>query len=266
MPGHVKTFCAAALCGALAAGPAPAENLWRQGWSRCGLEAEDAPELSLGADLASQYVSRGVRINADPVIQPSAELCWRGLRAGVWASVDTTDYSDREWDVQELNLELGYEKAVGPVTLAAGHIWYKFPGTEPDTAEVYAGVSWERECWPELSVTVYYDYAEAKGFYVAPAAEYTWSLIEERLALTATVSTGWGDAGFNRYNMGVERAGLTDLTAELALSWQVTEALSVGPFIAVTEVLDPKLRSAINDESGEHSAHLWGGLRLAATF
>lgn len=265
MTAH-RLLTATLVVGSLAGGRVSAESLWRQGWQRCGLPAEEAPELSLSADVASQYVSRGVRVNEDPVIQPAAELCWRGFRAGVWASVDTTGYAGREWDVQELNYVLGYEHEIGPVTLTAGHIWYKFPGTDPDTKELFAGVSWARECWPELSLTVYYDYDEAQGFYVAPAAEYSWSLVEDCLELTACVSAGWGDAGFNRFNMGPERAGLTDLTAELALAWRLADGITVGPFIAATDVLDHELETAIDDTSGEHSAHLWGGLRLEASF
>ena len=81
------------------------------------------PEVSLGADLVSRYVWRGLDFGQSAAVQPTIEVGVGGFSAGTWGSFGITDAN-----ANELDLYLSY--AVGPVTV--GVTDYHFPGVGLD--------------------------------------------------------------------------------------------------------------------------------------
>lgn len=67
-------------------------------------------DLSLGADLVSRYVWRGLLLGNGASIQPTMGLTYKGLSFGSWAS-----YSFSHSAFQEVDLYLTY--SIGSVTL-----------------------------------------------------------------------------------------------------------------------------------------------------
>ncbi|MFA6400165.1 MAG: hypothetical protein WCX31_00855 [Salinivirgaceae bacterium] len=65
-------------------------------------EAEESP-LSLGADIVSRYVWRGMQLSTSPAIQPSIEYSFGNLTVGTWGS-----YSFDHVDNQEVDLFVTY--------------------------------------------------------------------------------------------------------------------------------------------------------------
>lgn len=84
------------------------------------------PEVSLGADVVSRYVWRGIDFGQSAAVQPSIELGVEGLTLGTWGSFAISDAG-----ANELDLYLSY--TVGPLTF--GVTDYYFPTDAPAVGE-----------------------------------------------------------------------------------------------------------------------------------
>ncbi len=56
------------------------------------------PNVSVGFDLASQYMWRGLVLSQGPVIQPSAEIAMQGWAFGLWGSTSFDKSENKELD------------------------------------------------------------------------------------------------------------------------------------------------------------------------
>ena len=107
--------------------------------------AEDAPLVKFtgSATLATEYNLRGIsQSDLDPAIQGGITATTApGIYVGAWASSLAGNGS---WGGSNMELDLigGYSKAVGPVTLDGGVIYYVYPGTTGhDYFELYGSVA-----------------------------------------------------------------------------------------------------------------------------
>lgn len=126
--------------------------------------AEDTPASSLSGNigLTSDYVFRGVsQTQGGPAIQGGFDYAHSsGLYVGTWASnvawVSTDDGAGNKFfkdnNSMEIDLYGGYRGAAGDLGYDVGVITYYYPGdqiatgaggTDPDTTEVYVGLSWK---------------------------------------------------------------------------------------------------------------------------
>ncbi|HEU0014786.1 MAG TPA: hypothetical protein VFQ45_13955 [Longimicrobium sp.] len=221
-----KTILAAAL--ALAAPPAAHAQ-------------EAAPRLSLGADMVSTYLLRGINVTDGPAAQPwgSLSLGSTGLSLGFWASFavtgrdGTVPYSDRitRRMVDEVDLMAGGARTVGPVSLGAGYIAYVFPAPELDfvTQEIYASAALESAPLAP-TLTLYYDFDGGDpaamdsfaGLYATLGAAHS-------LRLGVPLDLGVVLAYTNQDGMRT-RAGLNDVNGSAAAS------LSLGPLTVTPSV------------------------------
>jgi hypothetical protein len=124
--------------------------------------ADDDPERLLEAEAAvsvlNRYVCRGFQYGDAPVVQPELTLRARGFSAGVWGNVDThgratQSYTPREageLSLNEVDLTVSYERALGPATASAGWAWYR-TRYAARTQEVFASLSLDL---PVLTPTV----------------------------------------------------------------------------------------------------------------
>ena len=231
-------------------------------------------EFEVSADVASKYVSRGVAINNDPVLQPRARVCWQGLELSVWGNADFTHANGRKNNFQEVDYTLSYSRAfkelgaLKTLTLTGGVIFYEFPGTADPTRELFLSASLD-ELFLKPTLAVYYDFKEADGWYVNPTIEHSVATPWDRAELTLKGGLGWGDANFNAFNMGMapQHAGFMEVMISATLGIKVTERVKCGPFVAWSGVPDSRIRDAARTADSEgRSSHVWYGLGVSATF
>ena len=74
--------------------------------SLSGVKAQDKVEASLGADVVSRYVWRGMDQGSGASIQPALGFAYKGLSLGAWGSASIQDFNVKEFDVT-----LGYKIA-----------------------------------------------------------------------------------------------------------------------------------------------------------
>jgi uncharacterized protein (TIGR02001 family) len=120
-----------AIASAFAAAPAFADD------------AKGPITITGSAALTSEYRLRGIsQTDTDPAIQAGITITHEsGLYIGTWGS-NLSGIGSFGGDNLELDLIGGYSKAVGPVTLDGGVIYYVYPGTKGfDFAEIYGSVS-----------------------------------------------------------------------------------------------------------------------------
>lgn len=205
-------------------------------------EPAPAPPTALAeATLANGYVWRGQVYNDEAVVQPSFTLGKGPFSINTWGNYNLTDsITEDAPDFSELDLTFAYSKTVGNVALGAGLIEYSFPnGTVPSTREVYATVG-----LPTLlivpTLSVYYDFDEADGFYGTFALTYSHS-IADKATLALFASLGAATSDYNAFYFGVEEDALNDLNAGASLAIPVTKSLTITPAVQYTALPDSKI-------------------------
>jgi len=229
----------------------------------CTREEERKP-FCFGADAGffGKYVSRGVTLSDDPVFQPDVWVSYMNLTVSVWGNMDLTDYNGDAGDFNELDFTAGYSWNWGRLNMEAGGIYYVFPGTgSDDTAELYAGINYDTILQP--TVTVFYDFLEADGFYGTLSVGHSFGLpevlgLEPSLDLSAQV--GWGTKEFNEFNSGTYHTTFTDAVFTAGLPVTVTDNISVAPTLSYSTVLDRTIRS-----KNPHNDNVVWGVILSAS-
>lgn len=222
-------------------------------------------------DLFSAYVWRGCVYNDEGVWQPAVNFSYKTAEYGVfglglWSNFDMKD-NNRQVTFGGLN-EIDYQFFYGidlqDFSLEVGHYVYTFPKANGQdycnsTREVYASVAYNNDIVTP-SVTVYYDYDLMEGFYGNVALNKEFAL-SDQLTLGLDVALGAGDDDYMAY-LGTDDAGLMDFTADVYLSYAVTDTVSVGAKLAWMSLVDSDARDvdAYNDKD-----ILWGGLSLGVS-
>jgi len=107
--------------------------------------ADDSAPVTITGSVAltSEYRLRGIsQTDTDPAIQGGITITTKpGFYVSTWAS-NLSGIGSFGGDNMELDLIGGYSKAVGPVTLDCGVIYYVYPGTKGfDFVELYGSAS-----------------------------------------------------------------------------------------------------------------------------
>lgn len=172
------------------------------------------------ASLTTQYRLRGIsQTDNDAAIQGGITVAHSsGVYVSTWAS-NLAGYGDFGGSHMELDLIAGYSKAVGPVTLDVGGIYYAYPGVNKpnnvDYFEVYGSVA--GKVGP----------VNAKlGAYWAPSQDnigghniwvYTdWAFPVEGTPITLKAHGGYSD-GNSAYTKGL---GVWDYSVGADLTWK----------------------------------------------
>jgi len=228
--------------------------------------------LEAGVDLYGKYVWRGMLLTNDPVVQPSLTLGWKGLSLNVWGSIDTTDVNEMgagtdgpSYRLQELDYTLSYgHTLVDGVDVEVGYILYTFPGTAYEkTSELYASLSL---AIPYLnpSLTVYWDFDEADGFYANLGIEHTFELTE-KLGLTVGAGLGWGDKNYHEYYLGPDTNALSDYSVGASLDYAVNDNFSISLSATHTDFVSTNIGEAA--EAGYlHRRNFFVGLGFSFSF
>jgi len=257
--------------------------------------ADDAgewlPEVTVGADFASQQMTYGLVDNDDPIVTLSAGLAWQMLSFGVEGIFDTTDwgktdggYGDRKWKWQELDLTPAIGWTFGedmPVEVELSYCWAHHPDAKdengedanPDTQTIglSAGLP-DLFLAPALSVewdvddeegAVYAMLEISHGFEILPGKEEG---DDPELAFELGAGLGMGNDKRNEFDAEWDHASLKEVQLSASLPWNVGP-LTVAPYALCTEQVEHALRRASKDADPDGHSFQWvAGIAVEASF
>ncbi|MBL7215228.1 MAG: hypothetical protein ISS71_06075 [Phycisphaerae bacterium] len=233
--------------------------------------AMDGIGVDVSADFYNKYVWRGQVLNDDYAFQPGINITFDKFTAGIWGSLDMTDYGDNSGEFTEIDYSLDYTKAIlESVDLSVGVIHYYFPSGE-DTTEVYWGFAFDLPLSP--SVTVYHDVDDVKGTYVSVGVGHSIEKIAELcpetpIGMEISASLGWGSESYNKtyWNnvVQVDESALNDLAVSVAFpvvlgNWTVT------PSFNYVTLMDSEVRKS-DAYNGTSSDYFFTGISLSTSF
>jgi ribosomal protein S27E len=228
-------------------------------------EGKEGKALIYGTDIGffGKYVSRGVTTTDGPVFEPNLWLSYSGFTANLWGNMDLTDKNGRRGDMNELDFTLDYSGEAGRWEYSMGGIYYTYPHTAiKDTAEVYAGISYDAVIEPKLAV--YYDFWQGDGFYTTFALEHEFELPElvkgYKALLELYSQVGLGTKNFNELNFGVSHTAFTDLVFTASLPIALSDHFSFKPSVCYSTVLDRTLRA----NNAHNDNVIWGAVVSAS--
>ena len=221
-------------------------------FSVASAEETKGPSISADITVASKYVWRGLILTDDPVLQPSLTLDYKSLNLNVWGNTDLTDANGTPGEINELDYTLSYSFAVKNVNLTLGVIQYTFPHTDYEpTTEIYGSAGLDMLLSP--TVNIYYDVDQVGGVYGTVGISHSFSLGEVYRGISPSLdlsgSVGYGSSSYNEGYFGVHSSGFVDLLLTAGLAIPIDEHLSVGPFVSFSQVIDSKLRDAVEDDN-----------------
>lgn len=178
-------------------------------------------EVTVGADVASAYVFRGVTFNDGAVFQPYAEI--GGLPVGliVWGNLDIEDYDDtlNGGQFSEIDLALSYDLPLGTDKFGAsvGYTEYTYPGAEGDA---------DREAALDLTLDV--PLSPSLGFYYGVDGGIEKSLhvgfaLKHKVEMGKDAALTLG-AGVGHENPDEGENGFSYYTASAKLSYKMLTA------------------------------------------
>ena len=177
--------------------------------------AQDKVEASVGADIVSKYVWRGLDLGGASV-QPSVSLAYKGLSLTAWGSVGFNLHDDKEVD-----LTLAYE--AGNASISITDIWYpEYDDSHTLEAQIgydfgFMGVNWY--------TNVYGDDKEYASYFTFTAP---FSLIG--LDWEAEVgATPWGTDYY-----GTDKFSVLDISLGASKEIKVSESYGIPLFVKGT--------------------------------
>ena len=266
----------------------------------CGLIPDS---ISLSMQYKSRYISDGFVVNPDNMLFGSFDLGWDltshdGIYVGIWGANDLNRYNADEkvkYEPEEFDYYIGYWYEFGDIpgieslTLDLSYTYWDYPsrtelegiGEQQNTIalDITAGcllkpgvtINWDPEnekLYFKLHVGYDYEVEDVKGLsfstglalfvgnghYVAgKGVKKSWIWDEGD---GEDNEPGWADSP-------AKRSAITTLIWEVALTYEVNEHFSFGPFASLNFALDHNVREtwqgyhkAVNSESGCNT--LWG--------
>lgn len=215
-----------------------------------------AADVTASVDLASAYVWRGITFNDGFVIQPSIDVSHKGFGFNVWGNFDVNDYNGTltQNNFSEVDLTLSYTYEYKIMTASVGVIEYCFPGGNPNTHEAYVSVDLAVFMGLSVGAAYYYDFGTTDGSYTSFGASYSHDFTKQfNLTLAAAL-------GYASQNMSAGAdAGLHDYNISLTGTYAITDAVSIGAFIAYTGSFDTNVLP-------DQDVDVYGGINISYAF
>jgi uncharacterized protein (TIGR02001 family) len=115
--------------------------------------AQQAPELSFGAALTSNYIFRGTpQSGGEPAVQAYAEGSLGDFYLGAWGS--TVKFGD---DQVELNLYVGFRSSAGGLDYDFGYVRYIYDESGDCCGEAYLALDYGLGALGSLGGALFYD-------------------------------------------------------------------------------------------------------------
>lgn len=224
--------------------------------------AATAGENTVGVDVNSAYVWRGVTRNDGPVVQPWVDLTvMEGFGVHVWGNLDLDDYdgSVDDGEFSEFDVTLSYVVSAGRFEYGFGYVEYLFPHsmtneTEGGTREIFGLVGVDLGRGFSAKAQVYYDFDEVEDFYGNLGLIYARELSD---GVRSEVSASAGYAGKDM--AAGEDGGWHEWTLGLSLAYDVRESIILNGRLAYTDSLD-------EDVLPDQNVELHCGLSLTYEF
>ena len=303
--------CAAALCGSVRAAEAnkDAESSglnWAMGE---GVTFNETPIVAAEVGLAfdSKFMSYGLVDNNDPILTPSAALTFFDwVTFSVESIFDTSRYGEkagygnRAFKYQELDPGVAIGHAFGPddvawlpttVEFELGYMYEAHPQVVDDDTQFITFSIGLPDLWFEPTFSYERDIDRDDGTYLNLEIGHTISLIEGKeegdddiLSFRVSLAQGWGDRDrVSNYlsdvglideegeHPGLDRACLMDTCLKGEFTWNITDGVSLGAYIAYYDYLfDSAAREGakVYEATGSYSDsyNFVTGLALAVAF
>jgi len=224
-------------------------------------EEEESSILSGGVDLCvnTAYIWRGVELNSEGVFQPDVWFSAFGLGARIWGNLDLSDIHDERGEFNEFDYECFYSFEVDELSATLSYVYYHYPLSDYEKSqEITAQLSWGAPL--SLNLQASYDFDLVKGTYLKPSVSY--AVEAGFITITPEVGMGWASANSNESNFGVDRDGLSDLTAGL----EVSADLIAGFYLALHGEYYVLVDNRLREEAGSAREGIWGGASLGWEF
>ena len=262
--------------------------------AKCPISAE------VTVDFLSDYMWRGVILDANPVYQPSVTINYETEDYGsvyfnYWTSLDLTHKrnncggggnSRRNVSMIEQDFTIAYCNSLdlgdaGKLSYEFGHYWYDYPYNGPHhkagslSSDLYADLSWDSG-YVTLGTKLLWAYSNAHDH--EPATLYALFRVSKEfeiaeidgLSLTPEASLGVGNVAFVQNNTGMHGASteMTDQTLTLKAKYKINDYVSLGANINYTWTPSRSLRHARYMSCGDDNAHqiVWGGVSVTLAF
>ncbi len=247
-------------------------------------EDEDSlwkPSAGVSLDFCSKQMTYGLIDNDDPIFSPAATIGFGPLSleaAMIWDLTDygkTAGYGDHKGKYQELTFgpvlqhQFGIlEDYIGALELMGGWVYEFHPHTcldTPDTQFVNLGVGLP-DVFLRPAMTFELDIDNEDGaIYMTVEIGHTFDLIEDVLTFDVGTGLGMGNGTRNKYDFGESDASLKDAWVTAAFRWNITEWLTLTPYITFSTQVDSSNRDVLKADGGD--ADVWyGGINLTAGF
>lgn len=187
--------------------------------------AQDKVETSIGADIVSDYIWRGLPLG-NAAVQPALGVSYKGFSLGAWGSIGIADAHDtREFDLTAAYTIGGFNVGVTDYwfNTADKYFYYKTDAT----AHVFeANVGYD---FGVASLQVYTNFAGADGVngdgnraystYIEAAAPFKLGGLDWKatLAVVPMKTTFYGTDGFAVTNIGLKASKEIKITDSFAL-------------------------------------------------
>lgn len=223
-----------------------------------------AADASIGADVVSAYVWRGMTFNDGTVVQPYLDVtAENGFNANVWANYDYDDYDDQLTgsEFSEVDLTLSYGTSVGPVDVSAGYIEYLFPNGGQGTSEVFVSAGVSPVEGLSVGMDAYKDVDNGGDYYTALSVGYD-------LSLPADIGLSFGaSAGYAGHTYTADgNSGLYDYNVSVSLAVPVTDAIELSAFVAHVDSFDDDDGLLDVDDGGPMDVNTYGGVGVCVSF
>lgn len=237
---------------------------------------EEKPTASASVDFLNQYIWRGYALSdSDMVIQPSLTVGYMGFSLNVWGNLDTNDKNpvgpqhNANWNETDLTFSYSHE-IVPNLTGTLGFIYYSLDQVD-DSTEIYGSAAYTFP-WFTTALTIYKEVSHYPG----------WLF---QLDISRNFKLPWYDmsidlAGTLYYQHSEDQGAYPDPddpddaysafhAAQIlaALNIPVCKYFTISPRIGYTFPLSGEAKDEIKYISWDgHGDHLFGGIRLAASF
>lgn len=211
--------------------PAPAAERW---W-----------DASLNVGFETLHVYRGADSSFGQAI------VWESVDLELFDFLHLNLFNGNSFDGEygELTPSFYVHRDFGFADVAAGMIWYHFPGEDGVDSEEYF-IRLSRDLGAGFSASAWFSYnARSEGWYHELKVAHTLPL-GERLALDSYVALGYSES----YRSGGD--GLDNLTVGVGLPVKITESLTLKPALGYAFALDAL-------DSGDEG---WAALTLSYRF
>ena len=298
----IKTIaCAAAFCGSVRA-ETGTDGIEAQGLGWAMGEGVTFGETSIisaevGLAFDSKFMSYGLVDNNDPILTPSAALTFFDwVTFSVESIFDTTRYGekagyrDHAFRSQEFDPGVAIGHAFGPdeglpttIEFEFGYMYEAHPKVVDDDTQFLTFSVGLPDLWFEPTFAYERDIDRDEGTYLNLEIGHTFSVVDGKeegdddiLSFRVSLAQGWGDqrrvtAYLGEAGDGYDKACLMDTCLKGELTWNITDGVSLGAYLAYSDYLfDASARSCARayEATGAYtdSYNLVTGVSLAVAF